>query len=89
VLVLTLPVFSTPVPRVPSAVFDGRAFRTWKHVVFGACVLSTLFLCVMVLAEAVVGDGPRLSPAALTMSAATFAGYVAVAWMVRPDDPSL
>lgn len=63
--------------------FDNRAFRTWGHILLGACVFSTLFLVLMVLAEAVMGDGARLSRAAVTMSGAAFVGYVGTAWIVR------
>ncbi|MFB6099604.1 MAG: ABC transporter permease [Salinibacter sp.] len=63
--------------------FDGRAFRTWTRVIAGACVLSVLFLAVMVMAEAVIGDGARVTRAGLLMSAATFVGYIVVAGLIR------
>lgn len=68
--------------------FGGRAFRTWTHVVVGACAISVLFLGVMVMAEEVIGDGARVTRAGLVMSAAAFLGYVGVAWLVRRDDVS-
>ena len=66
--------------------FDGRAFRTWTHVVAGACVLAVLFLGIMVMAEEVIGDGARVTRAGLMMSAAAFVGYVGVAWLIRLDE---
>lgn len=68
--------------------FNERAFRTWAHVLLGACVVSTLFLALMVMAEAVVGEGPRLSRAAVTVSAAAFVGYIGTAWIVRLESAS-
>ena len=66
--------------------FDGRAFRTWTHVLAGACVLSLLFFGIMVMAEEVIGDGARVTRAALAMSAAAFVGYFAVSLLVRLDE---
>lgn len=63
--------------------FDGRAFRTWTHVIVGACGISGLFFLVMVMAEEVVGDGARVTRAGLLMSAAAFLGYIGVAWLIR------
>lgn len=66
--------------------FDGRAFRTWTHVLAGACVLSLLFFGIMVMAEEVIGNGARITRAALAMSAAAFVGYFAVALLIRLDE---
>ena len=66
--------------------FGGRAFRTWHHVLVGACGISVLFFGVMVMAEAVIGDGARVTRAGLTMSAAAFIGYIGVAWLIRLDE---
>lgn len=66
--------------------FDGRAFRTWTHVLVGACGLASLFLGVMVMAEEVIGDGARVTQAGLRMCAAAFVGYIAVAWLIRRDE---
>lgn len=66
--------------------FDARAFRTWTHVLVGACGVSILFLAVMVMAEEVIGDGARVTRAGLKMSAAAFVGYIAVAWLTRLDE---
>ena len=66
--------------------FDGRAFRTWTHILAGACVLSLLFFGIMVMAEEVIGDGARVTRAALAMSAAAFVGYFAVSLLVRLDE---
>lgn len=65
--------------------FDGRAFRSWARVLVGACVLSSLFLTIMVMTEEVVGEGARLSRAALVVTAAAFLGYVGTAWIVRRE----
>ncbi len=70
------------------AMFGGRAFRSWAHVVAGACAISVLFLGVMVMAEEVIGDGARVTRAGLVMSAAAFLGYVGVAWLIRRDEAS-
>ena len=48
--------------------FNGRAFRTWGHVLLGACVVAGLFLTVMLMVEEVVGQGARLSRAAVTVT---------------------
>ncbi len=66
--------------------FDARAFRTWTHVLAGACGISILFLGVMVMAEEVIGHGARVTRAGLRMSAAAFVGYVGVAWMICLDE---
>ena len=66
--------------------FDGRAFRTWTRIVAGACVLAVLFFGIMVMAEEVIGDGARITRAALAMSAAAFVGYVGVSLLVRFDE---
>lgn len=68
--------------------FSGRAFRTWGHIFVGACGFAFLFLGVMVLAEEVIGDGPRLTRAAVTISSAAFVGYVGTAWIIRRDESS-
>jgi len=66
--------------------FDARAFRTWTHVIAGACGLAVLFLGIMVMAEEVIGTGARVTRAGLTMSAAAFLGYVGVAWLIRVEE---
>ena len=66
--------------------FGERAFRTWPHVIAGACGISVLFLGVMVMAEEVIGDGARVTRVGLTMSAAAFIGYIGVAWLIRLDE---
>ena len=75
-----------PCPHPSVRMFDERAFRTWTHVLVGACSFSILFLGVMVMAEEVVGDGARVTRAGLTMSAAAFVGYISVAWLIRLDE---
>jgi hypothetical protein len=40
----------------------------------------------MVMAEEVIGDGARVTRAALTVSAAAFVGYLAVSWLIRLDE---
>lgn len=66
--------------------FGGRAFRTWTHVLAGACVFSVLFLGVMVMAEQVIGDGARVTRAGLRISAMAFLGYLGTAWIVRRSE---
>jgi hypothetical protein len=44
-----------------------------------------LFLTIMVMTEEVVGEGARLSRAALVVTAAAFLGYVGTAWIVRRE----
>ncbi|MFB6249849.1 MAG: ABC transporter permease [Salinibacter sp.] len=68
--------------------FDGRAFRTWGHVVMGACIVSSLFLGLMLMAEEVAGRGARLSRAVVTVTAAAFLGYLGTAWIIRRDRPA-
>ncbi|MFO8098571.1 MAG: ABC transporter permease [Salinibacter sp.] len=68
--------------------FNERAFRTWSHVLVGACGFAFLFLGLMVMAEGVLGDRPRLSRAALTLSVAAFVGYIGTAWIVRREAAS-
>jgi len=67
--------------------FNERAFRTWAHVLVGACVVSTLFLSLMLMVEEVVGEGARMSRAVLTLTAAAFFGYLGTAWIIRLDRP--
>ena len=68
--------------------FNGRAFRTWGHVLVGACVVTGLFLAVMLMVEEVVGRGARLSRAVVTVTAAAFLGYLGTAWIIRLDHPA-
>ncbi len=63
--------------------FDEWAFQTWGHVLFGACVLTSLFFGVMLMTEEVVGNGARLSRPVVTVTAAAFLGYLATAWIIR------
>ncbi len=65
--------------------FDARAFRSWGHVLAGACVVSGLFLGIMLMVEEVVGDGARLTRAAITVASAAFMGYLGTAWIIRLD----
>jgi hypothetical protein len=65
--------------------FDGRAFRTWSHVLLGACVVSSLFLGLMLMAEEVAGGGARLSRAVVAVTVAAFVGYLGTAWIIRHD----
>mgnify|MGYP006288229649 FL=1 len=65
--------------------FDGRAFRSWGHVLLGACVLSGLFFGLMLMAEEVVGGGARLSRAVVAVTLAAFVGYLGTAWIVRRE----
>lgn len=67
--------------------FDDRAFRSWELVFAGACVVSGLFLAVMLMVEEVAGDGARFSRAAVTIALAAFVGYVGTAWIIRASDP--
>jgi hypothetical protein len=66
--------------------FDERAFRSWQHVLAGACVVSGLFLVVMLMVEEVAGGGARLSRAAVTISLAAFVGYVGTALIIWDSD---
>jgi len=68
--------------------FNERAFRTWGHVLVGACLVSGLFLSLMLMVEEVVGDGARMSRAVLTLTAAAFFGYLGTAWIIRLDRPT-
>jgi hypothetical protein len=65
--------------------FDESAFRTWGHVLVGACVLSSLFLGLMLMTEEVVGGGAHLSRAAVTITIAAFLGYLGTAWIIRRE----
>jgi len=65
--------------------FNERAFRSWGDVLMGACLVSGLFLGLMLMVEEVVGDGARLSRAALAVTAAAFLGYLGTAWIIRLD----
>lgn len=65
--------------------FDERAFRSWGHILMGACVIAGLFLGLMLMTEEVVGGGARMSRAAITISVAAFVGYVATAWIIRRE----
>jgi len=81
-----LPVSVLLSPLTPSnGMFDGRAFRSWGHILAGACVVAGLFLGIMLMAEEVVGNGARLTRAAVTIALAAFFGYVGTAWIIRLD----
>jgi uncharacterized protein YacL len=66
--------------------FNEQAFRTWGHVLAGACVVSGLFLAVMLMVEEVVGPGARLSRAVVAVTAAAFLGYLGTAWIIRREE---
>lgn len=66
--------------------FSKRAFRSWGHILLGACAIAFLFMVIVVLSEEVIGQGARLSRAAVTISVAAFVGYVGTAWLVRQED---
>lgn len=68
--------------------FSGRAFRTWGHIIGGACGFAFLFLGIVVLSEEVIGQGARLTRSAVTISVAAFVGYVGTAWLVRREESS-
>ena len=68
--------------------FSGYAFRTWGHVLVGACVVASLFFALMLMVEEVVGDGAELSRAVITVTTAAFVGYVGTAWIIRLDRPA-
>lgn len=65
--------------------FDERAFRSWGHVIAGACVVSGLFFWVMLMIEEVVGGGARLTRAVVIIPLAAFVGYVGTAWIIRRE----
>jgi len=65
--------------------FDGRAFRSWGHVLSGACLLSGLFFGLMLMTEEVVGGGARLSRAVVAVTLAAFLGYLGTAWIIRRE----
>lgn len=65
--------------------FDGRAFRSWGHVLVGACLLSGLFFGLMLMTEEVVGGGARLSRAVVAVPLAAFIGYLGTAWIIRRE----
>lgn len=67
--------------------FSKYAFRTWGHVLVGACVVSSLFFVLMLMVEEVVGGGARPSRAVLAITAAAFVGYLGTAWIIRLDRP--
>lgn len=66
--------------------FDGRVFRTWSHILAGACGFAILFLVVMVMAESALGERARITRSGVTISAAAFVGYIIVAWIIRLDE---
>lgn len=66
--------------------FSARAFRTWTHVLAGACGISVLFLVIMVMAEEVIGEGARITRDGLEVSAAAFVGYLGAAWIIRLEN---
>jgi hypothetical protein len=68
--------------------FNERAFQSWGDILVGACIVSGLFLSLMLMVEEVVGDGARLSRAVLTVTAAAFLGYLGTAWIIRLDQPA-
>lgn len=65
--------------------FDEWAFQTWGHVLVGACVMSSLFFGLMLMTEEVVGEGARLSRAVVTVTTASFLGYLGTAWIIRRE----
>jgi hypothetical protein len=68
--------------------FNERAFRSWGDVLLGACVVSSLFLGLMLMAEEVAGGGARLSRAVVAVTAAAFFGYLGTAWIIRSERPT-
>lgn len=69
--------------------FDRQAFRTWPLVIAGALIFASLFMIVMLMAEVVVGGRALLSRRVLAIGGAAFTGYVAVAYLLRREEPPL
>lgn len=65
--------------------FNERAFQTWGDVLVGACVVSSLFLGLMLMVEEVAGSGARLSRAVIAVPLAAFVGYLGTAWIIRRE----
>lgn len=51
-------------------------------------MFGVLFMLVVVMAEYVIGNRVRVTPAALRLSMAAFVGYFAAAWVVRRVEAS-
>jgi len=67
--------------------FDGRAFRTWPLILFGASVFAGLFMTLALMTELVFEGRLVLSRTVAGLGAGAFIGYVATAWLVRPLPP--
>lgn len=67
--------------------FDGRAFRTWPHILLGAMLFAGLFALLACMTERVFVGRFYVSRAVVGLGAGAFIGYVATAWLVRPLPP--
>jgi hypothetical protein len=77
-----------PIPLYETShMFDGRAFRSWPHIVSGAVVFAGLFMTVAMMSELVFEGRFGVTRAAIGIGAGAFIGYVATAWLVRPAHP--
>ena len=64
--------------------FDGRAFRTWPHILLGATVFAGLFMILALMTELVFEGRFALSRTVTGLGIGAFIGYVGTAWLVRP-----
>lgn len=64
--------------------FDGRAFRTWLHILVGAVAFAGLFMTVVMMSELVFSGRFQMTRAVAGIGTGAFIGYVATAWLVRP-----
>lgn len=67
--------------------FDGRAFRTWPHILIGAVAFAGLFMTLAMMSELVFEGRFHMTRAAAGIGAGAFVGYVATAWLIRLAAP--
>lgn len=67
--------------------FDGRAFRSWPHILIGAVAFAGLFMTLVMMGELVFHGRFYVTRSAAGVGGGAFVGYVATAWLVRPAHP--
>lgn len=65
--------------------FDSQAFRSWPHILVGACCFALLFGVAVAMGEALFDGTIRLTRTVAGFGACAFLGYVGVALILRNE----
>lgn len=62
--------------------FDGKGFNSWPLATLGAALIASLFLVIMTLMEAALGNEAQVTRAGIGVTAAAFFGYLFVVFFL-------